>query len=47
MAHRIALMREGRFEQVDTGENIMRQPATEYVAAFFRAEQLTRNRSFA
>jgi ABC-type sugar transport system ATPase subunit len=47
MADRIAVMREGQFEQVDTAENIMRQPATEYVAAFFRAEQLTRNRSFA
>jgi ABC-type sugar transport system ATPase subunit len=47
MADRIAVMRDGRFEQVDTGENIMRQPATDYVAAFFRAEQLTRNRSFA
>jgi ABC-type sugar transport system ATPase subunit len=47
MADRIAVMRQGRFEQVDTAENIMRQPATDYVAGFFRAEQLTRNRSFA
>jgi multiple sugar transport system ATP-binding protein len=47
MADRIAVMREGRFEQVDTAENVMRQPATEYIADFFRAEQLTRNRNFA
>jgi ABC-type sugar transport system ATPase subunit len=47
MADRIAVMRAGRFEQVDTAENIMRQPATDYVADFFRAEQLTRNRTFA
>jgi ABC-type sugar transport system ATPase subunit len=47
MADRIAVMREGRFEQVDTAENLVRQPATEYIADFFRAEQLTRNRNFA
>ena len=28
LADRIAVMREGRFEQVDTPENLMRQPAT-------------------
>jgi ABC-type sugar transport system ATPase subunit len=34
-ADRIALMRDGRFEQVDTAENLMRNPANEYVAEFF------------
>jgi len=41
LADRIAVMRQGRFEQVDTAENLMRQPATNYVADFFRAEQLS------
>lgn len=40
LADRIAVMHEGRFEQADTPENLMRQPATPYVADFFRAEQL-------
>jgi multiple sugar transport system ATP-binding protein len=39
LADRIAVMHEGRFEQADTPENLMRHPATEYVADFFRAEQ--------
>jgi ABC-type sugar transport system ATPase subunit len=39
LADRIAVMRRGRFEQADTAENLMRHPATEYVADFFRAEQ--------
>jgi multiple sugar transport system ATP-binding protein len=47
LADRIAVMREGRFEQVDTPENLMRQPATSYVADFFKAEQLRRSSSFA
>jgi multiple sugar transport system ATP-binding protein len=42
LADRIAVMREGRFEQVDAPENLMRQPATSYVADFFKAERLTR-----
>jgi ABC-type sugar transport system ATPase subunit len=41
LADRIAVMRHGRFEQADTPENLMRHPATEYVADFFRAERLT------
>lgn len=41
LADRIAVMRHGRFEQADTPENLMRHPATEYVADFFHAEQLT------
>ena len=41
LADRIAVMREGRFEPADTPENLMRHPATEYVADFFRAERLT------
>ena len=40
LADRIAVMRVGRFEQADTPENLMRHPATEYVADFFKAEQL-------
>ena len=39
LADRIAVMHEGRFEQADTAENLMRHPATRYVADFFRAEQ--------
>ena len=41
LADRIAVMHEGKFEQADTPENLMRQPATEYVADFFKAEQFT------
>ena len=39
LADRIAVMHDGRFEQADTPENLVRHPATEYVADFFRAEQ--------
>jgi multiple sugar transport system ATP-binding protein len=39
LADRIAVMHEGRFEQADTPEYLMRHPATEYVADFFKAEQ--------
>lgn len=39
LADRIAVMRSGRFEQADTVENLMRNPATEYVADFFKADQ--------
>ena len=42
LADRIAVMHAGRFEQVDTPESLMRQPATSYVADFFKAERLTR-----
>jgi len=41
LADRIAVMREGRFEQADTAENLMRHPATEYIADFFKAEQFS------
>jgi multiple sugar transport system ATP-binding protein len=40
LADRIAVMRDGRFEQVETPENLMRQPATAYVADFFKVEEL-------
>ncbi len=40
LADRIAVMKGGRFEQVDTAENLMRRPATDYVADFFRASEL-------
>jgi multiple sugar transport system ATP-binding protein len=39
LADRIAVMRAGRFEQVDTAENLLRHPETEYVADFFRAAE--------
>lgn len=39
LADRIAVMHEGRFEQADTPENLMRHPANDYVADFFKAEQ--------
>jgi multiple sugar transport system ATP-binding protein len=41
LADRIAVMHEGRFEQADTSENLMRHPANEYVADFFKAERFT------
>jgi ABC-type sugar transport system ATPase subunit len=41
LADRIAVMRDGRFEQADTPEYLMRHPATEYVADFFKAEQFS------
>lgn len=47
LADRIAVMRAGRFEQVDTAERVMREPATNYVADFFHAEQLTHRSHFA
>ncbi|WP_214105902.1 ABC transporter ATP-binding protein [Acrocarpospora catenulata] len=34
MSDRVAVMRDGRFVQIDTPENIYRKPATEYVARF-------------
>jgi len=40
LGERIAVMREGRFEQVDTPENLMRRPASDYVADFFKASEL-------
>ena len=46
MADRIAVMRQGRFEQADSPANLLSRPATEYVADFFRAEQFG-HRAFA
>jgi multiple sugar transport system ATP-binding protein len=46
LADRIAVMRDGRFEQVDTPEGLMRQPANAYVADFFKAEQFGQRASF-
>ncbi|MFQ5683218.1 MAG: ABC transporter ATP-binding protein [Candidatus Binatia bacterium] len=40
LGDRIAVMKAGRFEQVDTTENLMRQPKSSYVADFFRASEL-------
>jgi multiple sugar transport system ATP-binding protein len=39
LADRIAVMRAGRFEQVDTAETLLREPETEYVADFFKASE--------
>jgi multiple sugar transport system ATP-binding protein len=41
LADRIAVMRDGRFEQVDSAENLMRHPGSEYIADFFKADQFT------
>jgi ABC-type sugar transport system ATPase subunit len=41
LADRIGVMHNGRFEQVDTAETLLRHPATEYVADFFKAEQFS------
>jgi ABC-type sugar transport system ATPase subunit len=46
LADRIAVMRDGRFEQVDTPEGLMRHPANAYVADFFKAEQFGQRASF-
>ena len=35
LADRIAVMREGRFEQADTAENLMRQPGYGLCRRFF------------
>ena len=40
LGDRIAFMQAGRFEQVDTAENLMRYPANQYVADFFKASDL-------
>ncbi|NIO07777.1 MAG: ATP-binding cassette domain-containing protein [Deltaproteobacteria bacterium] len=37
LGDRVALMRDGRFEQIDTAEALMQKPANQYVAEFFRA----------
>ncbi len=47
LGDRIAVMRAGRFEQVDTAENLMRNPATAYVADFFKASELRYSDVFA
>ena len=46
LADRIAVMRGGRFEQVDSVDNLIRRPATSYVADFFKAEQFGRRVNF-
>ncbi|MFQ5542034.1 MAG: ABC transporter ATP-binding protein [Candidatus Binatia bacterium] len=40
LGDRIAVMRAGQFDQVDTSENLMRYPANQYVTDFFRASEL-------
>lgn len=47
LGDRIAVMRAGRFEQVDSAENLMRQPANSYVADFFKASDLRAKDLFA
>jgi ABC-type sugar transport system ATPase subunit len=46
MADRIAVMRNGRFEQIDTAENLFRTPASDYIADFFKAEQIVHRARF-
>jgi ABC-type sugar transport system ATPase subunit len=46
LADRIAVMRKGRFEQVDRIETLIRHPANDYVADFFKAEQFGRRVHF-
>jgi ABC-type proline/glycine betaine transport system ATPase subunit len=46
LADRVAVMHKGRFEQVDSVENLIRRPATSYVADFFKAEQFGRRVNF-
>jgi multiple sugar transport system ATP-binding protein len=46
MADRIAVMRNGRFEQIDTAENLFRAPASDYIADFFKAEQIVHRARF-
>jgi ABC-type sugar transport system ATPase subunit len=46
LADRLAVMRNGRFEQVDTAENLYRAPASEYIADFFKAEQIVHKARF-
>jgi len=41
LGDRIAVMRAGRFEQVDKAETLMRRPANEYVADFFKSSGFT------
>jgi ABC-type sugar transport system ATPase subunit len=40
LGDRVAVMRAGRFEQVDIAEKLARQPANDYVADFFKASEL-------
>ncbi len=47
LADRIAVMRAGRFEQTDTAENLVRQPASSYVSDFFTASELKQKHGFA
>jgi len=46
LADRIAVMHNGKFDQVDTVANLMRDPASRYVADFFEAEQFSPRVSF-
>jgi len=46
LADRIAVMHLGKFEQVDTAANLMREPANGYVADFFKAEQFSHTVGF-
>jgi ABC-type sugar transport system ATPase subunit len=46
LADRIAVMHRGKFDQVDSAANLMREPANGYVADFFKAEQFSQRVSF-
>ena len=46
LADRIAVMHDGKFDQVDTVANLMSHPASRYVADFFQAEQFSPKAGF-
>jgi len=46
LADRIAVMHRGKFEQVDSAVKLMREPANDYVADFFKAEQFSHSVGF-
>jgi ABC-type sugar transport system ATPase subunit len=46
LADRVAVMHRGKFEQVDTAANLMREPANGYVADFFKVEQFSHTVGF-
>ena len=46
LADRIAVMHDGKFEQVDSAAKLMREPANGYVADFFKAEQISHAAAF-
>jgi len=46
LADRVAVMHDGKFDQIDTVTNLIRHPASRYVADFFEAEQFNPRAGF-